>query len=261
VAIKKGNDITIQTGKNFLVLPFQDSSALTIKSINAIFNTDSSGIDIIKNKKHIDGYFDSNRKNNGVYESVLFEISSFYIAEKSSAIDAFTHLYRCLEYIAYSFPMVYAAKAKDYKGTFKDLKSFFAGDSSTGELKFLKTFIETLFCDEETILKFEFDIALAMNYDFESFVKDFKKIYSGIESLYSIDNNTLSIQFKHFLDFFIITRNRYFHFLAGQGMDNFSSIKYDINEFFASINSFILNWISVIIHKISVYGFYSLPGS
>lgn len=259
--LRKKNGLVIKPNMNYISLPMQPYGVFTYKSISDIFDNAGSKADILKDAALFDGYFNKNRKNHNVHKAILFEISNYYVAEQKSSINAFVHLYRCLEYMSYTFPMVYAAKSKDYTGTFNDLKKFFSGDSKSGELSFFRKFMEALFNDEETTLKFQFDINLNLSYPVDTLVNECKKVYAD-KVMYNIDNSVLSIPFSQMLSLFIETRNRYFHFLVGQGQNNFSSIDYDIGEYFASINPFLLNWMSIIIQKIAVYGFYSsLPGS
>jgi|GEM_PF-1365766 len=259
IDFKKNTGVLIKTRTNYLRLPYAPTGFINYKAIGDVFSSGDSQFNIIENKRAIDAYFTQNRRNHGVHEKVLFEISNYFAHQKQAPITAFTHLYRSLEYMAYSFPMLYAAKSKDYKGTFSDLKKFFSGDAA-GELKFFHKFLQVLFEDEETTLKYEFEINLSLSHPMESLKRDCTAIYSRFP--YNIENGILRIKFENVLEFFITTRNRFFHMLVGQGQENFGSIDYDIGEYFNSINPYVLNWLSIIIQKISVYGFYSsLTGS
>ncbi len=259
IDLKKNTGGLIKSRTNSLRLPYAPTGSITYKAIGDVFSNGDNQVNIIENKRAIDLYFTQNRRNHDVHEKVLFEISSYFAHQQHAPITAFTHLYRSLEYMAYSFPMLYAAKSKDYKGTFSDLKKFFSGDTA-GELKFFQKFLQVLFEDEETTLKYEFEINLSLSYPLNSLKRDCTAIYSRFP--YAIENGTLRIKFENVLEFFITTRNRFFHMLVGQGQENFGSIDYDIGEYFNSINPYVLNWLSIIIQKVSVYGFYSsLTGS
>lgn len=250
--------------KNYFFLPIQGAPRLTsksiIESINALLSSEGNSFLLTENKEQLRQYLNINRRNNSIYELVLFEVSSFLCCQKSSPTAAFVHLYRCLEYLSYSFPMVYAAKSKNYKGSFTDLKKFMTGDTS-GELMFFRKFLNTLFQDErETILEFPFEMNITMNYPIQPLKQELAVIYNDF--LYDFENDMLKVPFKNMLTLFKNTRNRYFHLLIGQGQANFSSNNYDIDEYFACINPSLLNWLSMIILKISVFGFYSsLPGA
>lgn len=249
----------IKSRMNYLRLPFTPTGSISFNAIGDIFSTEDNQFNIIENKEQINNYFTQNRRNHDVHEKVLFEISNYFAHQQYAPITAFAHLYRCLEYMAYSFPMLYAAKSRNYKGTFSDLKKFFSGDGSS-ELNFFKKFLQVLFEDEESTLKYEFDMELSLSNPLDSLKRDCAAIYTKFP--YIIENGTLQIKFENVLDFFITTRNRFFHMLVGQGQYNFESIDYDLGEYFNSINPYVLNWLSIIIQKISVYGFYSsLTGS
>ncbi|MEL7649298.1 MAG: hypothetical protein AAGU76_14470 [Sedimentibacter sp.] len=244
----------IRPRTNYLRLPYVPTGSTTYSAIGDIFSSIDNKVNIIDENNDIDNYFTQNRRNHDVHEKVLFEISSYFVNQQQAPITAFAHLYRCLEYMSYSFPMLYAAKSKNYKGTFTDLKKFFSGDTA-GELKFFHKFLQVLFEDEETTLKYEFGINLLLSNPLDCFERECRAIYKSFP--YAIENGILQIKFENMLEFFITTRNRFFHMLVGQGQENFSSIDYDIGEYFKSINPYVLNWLSIIIQKISVYGFYS----
>ena len=253
--LKKCSGKLVNQRVNYMKLPLATVTRNdALRDIGIVFSNGSNGIDVVRNAIEVDGYFKRNRKNHSVHEKVLFELSCYLANKDTSPTTAFAHLYRCLEYMAYSFPMLYAAKSKNYKGTFSDLKKFFSGDSD-GELKFFKKFLNTLFEDEKSTLKYEFEIVVRLSAPVGSLERDFKSIYRKFP--YSFENSIIRIKFEDLLDFFITTRNRFFHMLVGQGQDNFESIDYDICEYFSSINPCIINWLSVIIQKICAFGFYS----
>lgn len=74
--------------------------------------------------------------NNNFFLHLLEEVSSyFYKTSKGSNTTSFVHLYRMLEYISYSFPLIYASISREYYGSFNRLKNYF--DTSKSELLFL----------------------------------------------------------------------------------------------------------------------------
>lgn len=75
------------------------------------------------------------RTNNFVYERILNELTQYFVVNELSPCEGFVHLYRTLEFMSYSFPLIYASKSKSYRGTYDSLKKFLAGDSG-GEVKF-----------------------------------------------------------------------------------------------------------------------------
>ncbi|MDU7338006.1 MAG: hypothetical protein E7L17_07825 [Clostridium sp.] len=254
IDFKKNSGALTKPRANYLLLPYASTGTITYSAISDIFSNSDNQIDIIENKEIIDKYFTQNRRNHDVHEKVLFEISNYFINQHQSPITAFAHLYRCLEYISYSFPMLYAAKSRNYKGSFQDLKKFFSGDTAS-ELKFFQKFLKVLFDDETTTLSYKFETNLSLSNSLDYLISDCSRVYTRVP--YVIENGILEVTFENVLDFFITTRNRFFHMLIGQGQENFSSNNYDISEYFCSINPCMLNWLSIIIQKITIYGFYS----
>lgn len=61
--------------------------------------------------------------NRKLYEEILLEFSNyFYQTEQKSHTAAFIFLYRILERLSFSVPLLYASTSKDYYATFDDLK-------------------------------------------------------------------------------------------------------------------------------------------
>jgi hypothetical protein len=249
--VTKNNQFDFITTNCYFKLPFDNPSYDTIRLFEELFEDETTTINFIEHGEAINRSLNNNRKNHEIYQKALHEICCYFIYNNSNSIAAFVHLYRCLEYISYTFPMIYASKSKNYRGSYNELKSFFMGDSQN-ELKFLRRFLSTLFKDEVSTLDYEFEILLGLSNHVSDFKVDFDKVYNGIE--YNIDGNTLSIAFKNVMSFFIITRNRFFHFSSGQDYENFESNNYDIEEYFKSVNPYLLNWLSIIILKVSQHG-------
>jgi hypothetical protein len=248
---------TIHHKYNYLILPFTKTKRLIYKNINK----DLNNIFVLNNLLEtiqLDKYFNSNRKNYAIHEKLLFEITNYFYKQQKSPITAFVHLYRCLEFMSYCFPMIYASKSKDYSGTFVQLKKFFTSDV-TGEIKFFKKFLKVLFEDEESTLSFIFEINIDFPYPLELLETDLRNVYAPLP--YEFIGGVLKIKYENMLDFFCTTRNSYFHMCVGQDHNNFLSVDYDIEEYFRSINPYILNWLAIIFLKVSQYGFLaSIPG-
>lgn len=199
-------------------------------------------------KKTIDKYINLNRKNHFVHEELLSELTGAIIWIKNSPIESFVHIYRSLEFISYSFPLIYASKSMDYRGSYEKLKKFMSGDSD-GELKFFKIFLNELFRDN-ILLDYEFDIPFIGNN--VNFIKEeLQKIIT--KNYYAFDGGTMKIRFVNMVDLLITLRNRYFHMLAGKGTDNFYDIRYDKREIFYVVNPVFINWITMIYKEIVDY--------
>lgn len=207
---------------------------------------------ISNNVQNFNLYIKRNRKNTLMFSKLLFEFSNFfYQKQKYSSIAAFVHLYRCIEYISYCFPLVYTSKAGDYKGTYDALKSFFSEEQKS-ELKFFKVFQNTLV--DATILNLQLSIDIKapdanMRNEFERILDD---LCIGIP--HSINSGSLTINYANLFDLIISLRNRYFHMLAGDNKKNIDTIKANMDYLFDSVNDHIANWIAFIYFEITRFG-------
>lgn len=223
-------------------------------SLNSIYNCQ---VPIKNNKDKINKYFKENRKNTRIYEEVLMEFSNFFYQKyKGSHLAAYVHLYRCLEYISFSFPMIYVSKAGTYQGTYDALKSFFS-DQQKSELKFFKKFLSTLL--DESILNLQLDIDvkspnIQMLEQFKSLIKN---IADQEKICYTDNGSTISIAYYDLFDLAVTLRNRYFHMLSG-GAKNISSRNICVDSFFEFINEYVANWIAFVYFEIVKYGVESL---
>lgn len=236
---------------DYTCLPFTNISTLTCEAFKQVFGVDITEAETadICNK-----YFRINRKNSEVNNFLLSEITLYFYEVKTSPISAFVHLYRCLEYMSYSFPMIYASKTRNYIGSYESLKKFLSGDS-TGELGFLRRFIDELFKDEPTILAYEFEINIS-SMQVEVMREECKRVFGNV-FVYDFETTVFKINFKNMLSLFITLRNRYFHMLVGKGQVNFKALNYDINELFEIFNPHLLNWFSIVFSRIIQHGFES----
>lgn len=216
------------------------------------------GVDTFDNetKERIDNYLRGDIRNKFIYEHVLHELTLALILMDNSPTESFVHIYRTLEFMSYTFPLIYTSKDKNYMGSFNSLKEYFNGGEGEGELKFFDKFIKTLFHDDEEIYGFMFEILLItdrleeMKMDFQNSIPEIGK--KGIHNYY-LEANTLKIEFSKMQSILIEIRNKYFHMLAGKGTNNFYGMDYDINDLFRSINPYFMNWIASIYSKIFQY--------
>lgn len=250
VKLTYGNDTkAVSQNIDYSRLPFVRCDSVTYLTFNGIFKVDDICEDSTMNV--CNRYFLKNRKNTNIHNQVLNELSMFFWEKDRSPMTAFIHLYRCLEFISYSFPMIYASKSKDYMGTFESLRKFLAGDAS-GELAFMKKFVREIY-HNDPILKYQFDINIQIN-NIEKACEESKAVF-GNDFTYDFVGNTFSLAFDQMMSFFITLRNRYFHFLVGQDRKNFTSTEYDMNELIRAFNPHFANWLAVIFCTIVQLGF------
>lgn len=248
IIFNKKNILVFESTINYSKLPATNDTTDLLMQFSEVL-----GVDLEKesSRELCDNYFRRDRRNGYVYERVLNEFSQYFIVSEISPCEGFVHLYRILEYMSYSFPMIYAAKSKNYKGSYDSMKKFFLGGDNAGELKFLGYFLKELFDDEPTTYEFEFEILVESD-NIDELRRDFEEAVKM--DIFTFENNTLEIKFKNIKDIFVEIRNKYFHMLLGKGNDNFIGIDYCINDLFRSLNPIFVNWISCIFVKIIQYG-------
>jgi hypothetical protein len=177
----------------------------------------------------------------------------YYYQSKESYTTAFAFIYRILETISYAFPLIYASKTDDFKGTYHFLKQCLTGDKEKGELGFFKSFIAVVF--DKDPLK-DSSITIEINHESEEIQQylftAFKKACPD-ENIFSPDTNEpdrLSVKFSEYSSFIICLRNRFFH-LFNSGHPNLQSDDImDADSFFELVNAKSIYWISLVVLEI-----------
>ena len=81
-------------------------------------------------------------QNQKFFERLTQEFNNYYFYQnRRSFTTAFAFIYRILETISYAFPLIYATKTNDFRGTYTLLKDYMSGNKDKGELGFFKSFI------------------------------------------------------------------------------------------------------------------------
>ncbi|KAB7728022.1 hypothetical protein F5984_19905 [Rudanella paleaurantiibacter] len=200
---------------------------------------------VLENKRLI-------RRNKDFFESLNNELCNFYYHfHKDNHTLAFLHLYRVLEYVSYSFPVIYASRTKDFAKSFNELKKLFAGDKDQGELKVFNTFIAHVLASEKDYNSLTIDINITANNEYNA-----SKIYETIKKICDksifdeqscIDGSKLVVKFPQFSSFIITVRNRFFHLKNSQDVNMKSTDIVDSDHFFSLINRQCAYFIGLII--------------
>lgn len=237
---------------NYTQLSFEEHQRLNQNTFKDIFPEEVSLSDINK-------YFRSARQNASFYSNIENELIKCLTARhENNYLESFFFLYRILEGICYSIPLIYTSKAKDFKQSYLSLKGFFSENKNDGELAFFKKFISKVYKDEDF---FTSNIEIDINdIEIEDLRETYFEIYKKkIEDKYledSEEEEKLNIKFLGFHSFMIALRNRYFHFLQGSYKTNLTSqeIQYP-NLFFKPLIDHGINWVSIILFEIIKYDF------
>lgn len=190
-------------------------------------------------------------RNKVFFESLNNEFCNFYYhTEKESYTVAFLHLYRILEYISYTFPVMYAASTKDFSKSFDLLKTLFVGEKDKGELKVFKQFIIKIMSNENSYKRLSIDIDIVSELDEYN-----RRIYKTIlnicdrnicDETRNSENSRISVKFSEFSSFMITIRNRFFHLKNSQD-NNIQSVDIvDSDFFFSLINKKCVYFLSLI---------------
>ncbi len=202
-------------------------------------------------------YLEINRSSNSkVIDDLLFEFSYYFVySAKGNHTSAFVHLYRILEFISYSFPLIHASSSRNYHGTFLSLQSYFSKDG--GEFEFIKRFVSRIFEGDDILdYPFEFEVEASSSSIRETIYSEYRKILgsSGVESIICDDSrHSVSVKGRDVIQTIRYLRNRYFHFAIGSGQKNIraSEIMYP-DLFFAQVNPIAANWLAIIYFELAI---------
>lgn len=185
--------------------------------------------------------------NREFYKEVLSEFLNFQIQTlRGSNSSAFVFLYRILERISYSVPLLYASTQGDFKGTFRDLKAILNADIE-GELGMFKKFLgKGRFIDP-------IKLQVAQKISFATASGNGSQYYSLTEKRFknfvSVDQNAqeVEIKFSDIPEFLITIRNRFFHSRTGDGKENITTIEMpDPDEYFEKVNPVIASFLAIV---------------
>lgn len=173
--------------------------------------------------------------NRAFYQDLLAEFSNYFLeTERGSHTSAFVHLYRILERLSYSIPLLYCSLSRDYMGTFSDLKAMFASDNDrSGEFGLFNKFLSQGKLIDTTLL----DSAYRIDFSASPINKrrHFELIQRHSDKFIGADDTTyqVEIKFRDVPELLRNVRNRFFHFRTGDGQRNISMREiYDTNGFF-----------------------------
>ncbi|PRY89526.1 hypothetical protein [Mongoliibacter ruber] len=229
---------------NLEILPKYISDTFSLKDLS----------DVLSDRRAV-------HRNKNFFESLNNEFSNFYYhTSKENHTVAFLHLYRILEFVSYSFPVMYAASTKDFSKSFDILKTLFSGDKDKGELKVFKDFIENVMSVEKDYKRLSIDINIIS--DLEEYNE---RVYNTILSICDKSifeeprnkkNSKISIKFPEFSSFIITIRNRFFHLKNSQD-NNIQSVDIvDSDFFFSLINrkcAYFLSLVTLVVIKRSYF--------
>lgn len=185
--------------------------------------------------------------NRSFFQDLLGEFSNYFIQTKRGAhTAAFVFLYRALERISYSVPLLYNSLSSDFIGTFKDMQDLFK-EGAIGELGLFRKFINQGKFIDSLILDSVYKVSLTSKYGFED--KYYKVLTSQSKAFSALDQigHSAEVKFRDVTDIFVALRNRFFHLGTGSGQKNISTRDLcDTDEFFSCLNSVFCSFLAMI---------------
>ena len=188
-------------------------------------------------------------ENRAFYKEVLHDLGNYFIASsKGSHVSAFVFIYRVLERMLYAAPLIYASTAKEFEGSFGELKSVLQGKDD-GELNLYDRVINSgRFIDQVKL-----DNTYGIDFSASGTYK--KNYYDIIEKqlLGKLDNLDAhgckaDIKFRHIGKSICNIRNRFFHTKTGGGQKNISTSEIgDAEGFFEVMNCIFISYISIVL--------------
>lgn len=185
--------------------------------------------------------------NRKFYQDLLAEFASYFIhTQRGSHTAAFVFLYRILEKVSFSVPLLYCSTQRDYVGTFNELKALF--DSKVkGELGLFKKFLNQGRFIDPVKLDVEYTINFASAHGHKNAY--FKLAEKHCDAYSDIDEgaNQLKLQFRKVPELLITLRNRFFHSLVGEDKHNIrlEEILHP-DEFFSNLNPIFCSFLSIV---------------
>lgn len=185
--------------------------------------------------------------NRNFYLDVLIEFSHYFIqTHRNCHTVAFAHLYRLLERMAFSAPLLYCRASTDYYGTFDELKTLFTGIDKAGELGFLKKFLNQGKLIDTELLDFTYRLDFSAHVDKiqhrDSLSRHFNDFVTKDPA-----NHQFEIKFREMSSLTTTIRNRFFHLRTGDGRNNISIQSLgDPNDFFSEVNKAVSSFIAMI---------------
>lgn len=237
----KKNDKTIKLYNNYTSFPSHIVRRKSTKQIKTLLHP----FKLKDYVKYSNKYFG---RNIIFYHNLLQELSFYFLySNENQHQSAFVNLYRTLEYVSYSFPLIHSSHFGNYIGSFEALRSYFT-DVKTSEITFFEKFTENLFRGTSYLsYTTDFDFAHADSTIANNCYDAFHKLTKNSDWITANRaTQKLSIENKNLIRLFKNTRNRYFHFAVGGQRNIQTTDLKDPDFFFEQINSKFLNWIGFI---------------
>lgn len=185
--------------------------------------------------------------NRKFYQDLLSEFSNYFLQSgRGSHTAAFVFLYRILEKLSYTVPLLYCSTQHDYIGTFNELKALF-DPSVKGELGLFKKFLNQGKFIDALKLDINYNITFSSGNGHQGdFFRLTGKHHTDLASR-DATLNQIEISFRQVPELLKTLRNRFFHALTGDGKNNIR-VEEILNpdEYFACVNPIFCSFLSIV---------------
>lgn len=187
-------------------------------------------------------------ENRSFYQELLLEFSEFFWQSHVGChAAAFIYVYRALERVSFSLPLMYCSTGREFSKTYKTLKGFFRNEEA-GELAFLKELVKHVDFIDRARQDVTYDVIFStLGADAGRKAFDFAKSLSNDWDAGDEGSLSLKIKFRHVHDLFITARNRFFHARTGDGANNLKiSVISDCDCFFRPLNQVFCSYVALL---------------
>lgn len=232
---------TIEQKTNYLILGAPHVELFSEEIYRGLFS---------ENNESVENYVKRSGQNNiSLFKDLVNEYCLFfYYKEKEIHTLSFLYVYRILERMSLTFPMLYATISDDYNGSFNTLRAFFK--ESNSELDFFKKFTKKILEVEYQDYKVVFNITGENEFVRAKYYEILSNLCSKFDSEREPEAFRITIKNKYTIILLINLRNRYFHFMSG-GQENIRSTDLlNPDGFFSLLNEHFINYLSIIYFKL-----------
>jgi hypothetical protein len=192
--------------------------------------------------------------NREFYKEILSEFLNYQVQiAQGRNTAAFVFLYRMLERVCYSVPLLYASTQTDYVGTFNDLKAILNA-TDAGELGLFKKFLsQGRFIDP---IKLQVVQQITFSSTGGHQASYYNLTVTRFTKFTSTDpvTNQVEVKFVDIPELLITIRNRFFHSRTGDGRSNITTIEMtDSDEYFGNLNPLVMSFLAIVVlHTIAI---------
>lgn len=190
----------------------------------------------------------SRGKNREFYKDLLYDWCGYFLqTSKGCHTSAFVFIYRILERMLYSVPLIYVSTHNDFIGTFNSLKEMLKGKDDGEYSLYEKIIREGKFIDRLKLdVMYPLDFSTSGAYKTNHFNIIERYFKSEIDSP---DGHACTAQVKmmHIGKLIYTTRNRFFHTRTGDGQKNIKTHELgDTDVFFKQLNNIFISYLSIV---------------